>query len=115
LIYGAYADTAFIKFFQKTDVSYGVYVYAFPIQQTVVHYSYGKLGTYTILTLSLAVVLAVSYLSWRFVEKPSLAWAHKRSSGEGGGTPARERHDGALLDKTSRKGKKRFKRKSGTI
>ncbi|MEK6745037.1 MAG: acyltransferase [Nitrospirota bacterium] len=115
VLYVAYSDIAFIKFFQKMDVSYGVYVYAFPIQQTVVHYYYGQLGTYTILMMSLAIVLAVSYLSWRFVEKPSLAWAHRRSADGGGGTPAGVRHDGAPTDKSARKsGKKRSKRKGRT-
>jgi peptidoglycan/LPS O-acetylase OafA/YrhL len=115
VLYIAYTDIAFIKFFQKMDVSYGVYVYAFPIQQTVVHYLYGKLGTYTILMLSMAIVLAVSYVSWRFIEKASLAWAHKRPYGEGGRAPADEKEDGALPDKISRKsGKKRSKRKRET-
>lgn len=78
VLYFAYANIPFIKFFQKMDVSYGVYVYAFPIQQTVVYYLYNSLETYAMLMLSLAIVLIVSYLSWRFVEKPSLAWAHKK-------------------------------------
>lgn len=95
----AYADMGFMKFIQKMDVSYGVYVYAFPIQQTVVHYLFGKVGTYTILMLSLAIVLAVSYLSWRYVEKPTLAWAHKRSSVEGRSTPVGEQHGGSLRTK----------------
>ena len=80
VLYFAYVDFASIKFFQQMDVSYGVYVYAFPIQQSVIHYLYSELETYAILILSLAIVLVVSYLSWRFVEKPSLAWAHKRTS-----------------------------------
>ena len=113
VLYVAYAEIPFIKFLQKIDVSYGVYVYAFPVQQTVVHYFYGTLGTYSILMLAMAIVLAVSYVSWRFVEKPSLAWAHTRSSGDGGSTPAGERHVGAPPDKTSQKsGSKRSKRKS---
>lgn len=56
----------------KNDLSYGVYIYAFPVQQLLVasgSSSYGIL-TNTIITLALSMVLA--YLSWNFVEKPAM-------------------------------------------
>jgi peptidoglycan/LPS O-acetylase OafA/YrhL len=57
----------------KVDLSYGVYLYAFPIQ---------KLSTYwrpdltpAVLTVIACVASAAfAYLSWTFVEKPAVAW-----------------------------------------
>ncbi len=54
------------------DFSYGVYIYAYPIQQTLASLkpdlSFGGL------TLSsAALTLGIAILSWRFVEKPALA------------------------------------------
>jgi peptidoglycan/LPS O-acetylase OafA/YrhL len=55
------------------DYSYGLYLYGYPIQQ-----AFASLGPWThhwYLNLGVAVVLgfAIARLSWRFVEKPSLA------------------------------------------
>lgn len=56
-----------------TDISYGVYVYAYPIQQVVAEYGLrngsGWLGTITASTL---LTYLVAQLSWRYVEKPAL-------------------------------------------
>lgn len=71
----AYVEIAPLRFFQRVDVSYGVYVYAFPVQQMVIYYFFDELETYAQLGLSFAIVLAVSYLSWRYVERPCLTWS----------------------------------------
>jgi peptidoglycan/LPS O-acetylase OafA/YrhL len=65
------------------DVSYGLYVYAFPIQQAIVHVDPG-VAPAQLFVLSLACTLAVSTLSWFFVEAPMLKlksrFAHPRPS-----------------------------------
>lgn len=54
------------------DFSYGMYLYAFPIQQMCIH----LLGTHTDLTtlmlISFPLMLLCAVLSWYFVEKPAL-------------------------------------------
>ena len=58
---------------QGRDWSYGVYIYAFPIQQATVSVagaSFGYLGT---LVVSGIVTLLLAALSWHFVEQPALA------------------------------------------
>ena len=54
------------------DFSYGVYIYAFPIQQTIVLLMPG-LSLAAMVALSCVVTLAVAVLSWNLVEKPALA------------------------------------------
>ena len=53
------------------DFSYGIYIYAFPIQQTVV-YLFPKLDFFSYLGSTLAITFALAALSWHFVEKPAL-------------------------------------------
>ena len=51
------------------DISYGVYLYAWPIQQLV--WQPGQSAEMNIL-LSLPIVVVIAYLSWRLVEKPAM-------------------------------------------
>jgi peptidoglycan/LPS O-acetylase OafA/YrhL len=59
----------------KFDVSYGVYIYAFPIQQIVINRITHRfwLG----MAISAVLAWAAGYLSYRFVEKPFLRKRHK--------------------------------------
>lgn len=52
------------------DFSYGIYIYAWPIQQLV---WFSGQNAYVNTLLATLVILPVSYLSWRFVEKPALS------------------------------------------
>ncbi|SFI24222.1 acyltransferase family protein [Halpernia frigidisoli] len=52
------------------DISYGVYIYGFLIQQ--VFMSFIKLNAYYLLVLSLPVSYILAYLSWHLVEKKML-------------------------------------------
>ncbi|MGC4021484.1 MAG: acyltransferase [Cyclobacteriaceae bacterium] len=52
------------------DISYGVYIYAFPIQQTLVHFF--KLDAQELMLIALPVSFLLGYLSWHFVEKRAL-------------------------------------------
>lgn len=57
------------RFFNKTDLSYGIYLYACPIQKVLIS-QLPRITPYElfVLTLSLSVILA--YASWTFVERP---------------------------------------------
>lgn len=50
----------------RFDYSYGIYIYAFPIQQLVINYTY--LGVYSGLVLTACITLLMASLSWHFVE-----------------------------------------------
>ena len=53
------------------DFSYGVYIYAFPIQQTLAYLNPG-MSLPAMVGLSSAVTLGVAALSWRLIEKRAL-------------------------------------------
>lgn len=61
-----------------SDLSYGVYIWAFPVQQTVQHLGEqlgrGGMRWYANTALSLPVILALAWLSWHLVEKRALSW-----------------------------------------
>ncbi len=76
------------------DLSYGIYLISFPIQQLVVYFL-GRTGEklflymdpYINFVISLVICLPVAYLSWHFIEKPCLklknkkfTWKNKRVS-----------------------------------
>ncbi len=55
------------------DLSYGVYIFAFPVQQLVAFWgkaAHWAFGTY--LGISLLLTMGLAYLSWHWVEKPAL-------------------------------------------
>ena len=55
------------------DFSYGMYVYAFPIQQAVASYFPG-IGIRGIFAYALPITFMLSFISWHIIEKPSLAY-----------------------------------------
>ncbi len=54
------------------DVSYGVYIYAFPVQQVIARLWGRGLGPAGMLTLSLVPVYLLALVSWRTIESPAL-------------------------------------------
>jgi peptidoglycan/LPS O-acetylase OafA/YrhL len=61
----------------KTDLSYGTYLYAFPVQQTLAMNAVLR-HPLVIFLLATPVTLLFAWLSWHLVEKPFLAM--KRSA-----------------------------------
>lgn len=59
------------KTIRSHDYSYGVYIYAFPVQQTIVALKPG-IGPLTLFLFSLPVIIAFAIASWHYVEKPSM-------------------------------------------
>jgi peptidoglycan/LPS O-acetylase OafA/YrhL len=56
------------------DVSYGVYLYGFPVQQ-LLHQLLPSAHAWTFAALSAPPTLALGWLSWHVVERPALRWA----------------------------------------
>ena len=67
------------------DLSYGIYIMSFPIQQTLVEclgeptYGYNTLSMnpYFNMLLTLIIVLPLSFLTWHFIEQPCLKLKNK--------------------------------------
>lgn len=57
----------------RTDLSYGVYIYAWPIQQLLVICGLTVLSGYLFAVVALMVTLPLAAFSWFVVEKPAMA------------------------------------------
>ncbi len=69
--------TAFTNWFTiriKNDISYGVYIYIFPIQQFFFQISGFNQSVLTNLLLSLFCSVILAFLSWIYIEKPALRY-----------------------------------------
>jgi len=74
----AYLPNGKIRSFnQYGDYSYGLYIYAFPVQQSIIFLIPGLTPVYVIV-ISLTITLILAYFSWHYVEKPMLK--HKGKS-----------------------------------
>ncbi len=56
----------------RFDVSYGLYLYAFPVQQVIVQAAGGSMPPLQLFAASLALTLVLATLSWFLVERPML-------------------------------------------
>jgi peptidoglycan/LPS O-acetylase OafA/YrhL len=54
------------------DVSYGVYVYAFPVQQSLSALWGSALSPGAMFALAAPITYALALLSWRLIERPAL-------------------------------------------
>lgn len=71
LIIGSAYSLKFLNFFRNYDnISYGMYLFHYPIVQCFVFYGYTE--RYPVLSFCavLCITLIISFLSWKYVEKP---------------------------------------------
>ena len=54
------------------DISYGVYLWSFPIQQLVILYLARYIGAFAAMLLGALFVVGIAKLSWDWVERPAL-------------------------------------------
>ncbi len=57
------------------DFSYGIYIYAFPLQQLLAAAGAQRLGFTAYLAASVALAVLAGVASWRWIEAPALRWA----------------------------------------
>ena len=57
---------------KQADYSYGIYIYAFPVQQLLAAAGVAQAGPWWLLLASLAGAVPLAALSWHLVEGPSL-------------------------------------------
>jgi peptidoglycan/LPS O-acetylase OafA/YrhL len=66
------------RFGKYGDFSYGIYIWAFPIQQIIAQ-TYSPKGSYFNALASFAIVLPIAILSWHLIEKPALKFKSDNS------------------------------------
>lgn len=69
----------------RRDLSYGIYIYAFPMQQLTASVGFGSF--WTEFAAALAATLALAYVSNVFVEAPALAFKRQLMARTGMGAP----------------------------
>lgn len=74
LFFLAYVPSGAIRKYNKVgDYSYGIYIYAFPIQQAVAT-CWPEVSAGGMIALSTLIVLPLAMASWHLVEKPAMKW-----------------------------------------
>jgi peptidoglycan/LPS O-acetylase OafA/YrhL len=58
------------------DFSYGIYIYAYPVQQITIHFIGTNISITKLFITSSLIVLPISILSWHLVEKKALKYKH---------------------------------------
>ncbi len=73
VLYFGFMKGWFNKFGNLGDVSYGLYIYAFPVQQLIVlHFWPEMISISEMFIYSLLLTLPLAWISWKLVEEPSL-------------------------------------------
>jgi len=75
--FGSSSLPVFHRFGRFGDMSYGVYIYAFPVQQTVIWLT-PSLNIYQHFAIAIPLTLLLAWLSWHFIEKRALEFKPKR-------------------------------------
>jgi peptidoglycan/LPS O-acetylase OafA/YrhL len=75
LVFAYRAPQFFRRFAKNVDLSYGIYIYAFPVQQVGSYLAVrAGAGWFPTLTMTFIATVLLASLSWHFVERPALAW-----------------------------------------
>ena len=72
----------FNNFAKYGDFSYGIYIFAFPIQQTVTNFFGGKMVPMLNFIIAYPITLICAFISWHIIEKRALRfkYSHKKST-----------------------------------
>lgn len=106
LVLGASTRVAHIG--SKRDLSYGLYVYAWPVQATLLILGAAEWSLMLFVAVSLAISLGLAYLSWTWIEAPALrlkSWTpggDRSVAPKSAGVPRTDTHAGARLPEPER-------------
>lgn len=96
ILYLAYVPKGAVLGFNKFgDYSYGIYIYAFPVQQAIAS-SMPGISPLKMSLIAFPLVLLLAVISWYAVEKPMLAFKKRSSSAAAGGVPGSREFGGSV-------------------
>jgi peptidoglycan/LPS O-acetylase OafA/YrhL len=102
MLYAAIALGRHRRLVLRNDLSYGTYVYAFPVQQTCLMVGFPT-AWFTFSVISVALTLPLAAVSWFLVERPALRgrWPTLRTrvAGPAGTLPLPARREAAFLER----------------
>ena len=67
--------TIYSRFSDRTDLSYGTYLYAWPIQSLLIYYIHG-ISPWLVALITIPGAVALAALSWHWVERPFMRLGH---------------------------------------
>jgi len=77
VIYLAYIPKGYIRKFNLFgDYSYGIYIYAFPVQQSIAA-SFPEISVRNMILVAFPITLFLSIISWHYIESPMLKMKNK--------------------------------------
>lgn len=59
------------------DFSYGIFLFSFPVQQSVISLTNGSIAPLQLFTITILITLPLAILSWHFIEKKMLSLKHR--------------------------------------
>jgi len=65
----------FDRYNRLGDYSYGVYIYAFPVQEVLAH-TFKGIGPMSMTLMAFPIVMIAAVFSWHFIEKPAMSKRH---------------------------------------
>jgi hypothetical protein len=77
LVYLGLCKLPKLPFFSSGDYSYGIYLYGFPLQQTVVYFSPAAMEWYIVAAIGYPLTLLAAFGSWHMIERPFLQLRNK--------------------------------------
>lgn len=88
LVVGATVPACWV---QTHDISYGLYIYAFPMQQLLAVLGVQRLGLPAFMAASFVTTVPLAWLSWMLVERPAMTLKRTKKA-----SPLREKRPGDL-------------------
>ncbi|WP_198969153.1 acyltransferase family protein [Xylophilus sp. ASV27] len=81
VVFGSCATPLLRRAGRFGDISYGLYIYAFPVQQTIIWVTGNRLSVLEGACFTVPVTVALAFLSWHLVERPALLWKDRLGAG----------------------------------
>jgi peptidoglycan/LPS O-acetylase OafA/YrhL len=72
VLYLAFLKSPFNSFGNYGDFSYGIYIYGFPVQQSIIALLGKQTPAYQVTLLAFIIVLPLAWISWNYIEQPAM-------------------------------------------
>jgi len=72
-----FSNAHFLLIFNRFDYSYGFYIYAFPVQQSII-YLYPEISPLIFISSGFIITMIFAALSWHYIEEPMMRFKPKK-------------------------------------
>jgi peptidoglycan/LPS O-acetylase OafA/YrhL len=78
MVYMGMLNLPLMRPFSNGDYSYGIYLFNFPIQQSIMKICPGVDSWWALMSISMPATIVFSAMSWHYIEKPALSLKNRR-------------------------------------